>query len=194
MTLTLGGKVGRLTYYRTDGGGGISEIDLTDTDPARSVVTLAVKKPVGGTGDGRVRVGEVDGLDLTRPAGARLLSLAKADLVGEGVAGEGVRLNGYLGALVIGDVENGADVTLAGPRRPSRPTPAPRSRPDPGDGRRPDGHHLHRPEGPAGEPDRRQRRGRGRSRPPAPGRSRPRASPSPRPSRPASRATSTRTW
>jgi outer membrane protein assembly factor BamB len=114
VTLTLGGKVGSLTYYRTDGGGGISEIDLTDTDPAKSVVTLAVKKPPGGTGNGRIRIGEVDGIDVTRPAGARLLSLAKADLVGEGVVGEGIRLNSFLGAIVIGDVQNGADITLGG--------------------------------------------------------------------------------
>jgi Calx-beta domain len=103
VTVKLGGKVGTLTYYQTNGTGPISEIDLIGTDSSKSVVSVTAKKPKGGTGDGRVQIGEIDG------TGAKSLSLAKTDLVGAGI-----NLTTFLRSLMIGDIRNGADLTLAG--------------------------------------------------------------------------------
>ena len=108
VTVTLGGKVGTMTIYRQNGAGDITEIALAGTDRARSKVTVAVKKPRGVTTDGRVQLGEVTG------TGAKKLGLGKADLVGTGLAGDGIRLTSFLGSLIIGDVRNGADITLGG--------------------------------------------------------------------------------
>ena len=108
VTLTLGGKTGRLTFYRTDGGGGISEIDLEGTDPAKTTVTVAVKTVPGG--DGRVRIGEING------TGLKSLKAKSADLVGAGI-----NLAGFVGSVTIGDVLNGADLIFGGapPAKPA---------------------------------------------------------------------------
>ena len=106
VTLKVGGKVGTLTYYLTNGVGPISEIDLSGTSSAKTVVSIAVKKPKHGTGDGRVGIGEIDG------TGVKTLSLAKADL--DGTIGNGISLTSFLGSLAIGAVKNGADLNLTG--------------------------------------------------------------------------------
>jgi len=106
VTLKLGGKVGSLTYYLTNGAGPISEVDVIGTDPTKSTVSITVKKPKGGTGNGLTTIGEIDGMGT---AGLKSLSMAKADLTGDGIA-----FNGYVGSITVGDVRNGADITLNG--------------------------------------------------------------------------------
>jgi hypothetical protein len=102
-TLRMGGKVGTLTYYLTNGAGPISAIELAGTDPAKSTLSLTVRTPRGTGGSGRTSIGEITG------SGMKSLSLAKADL-----DGSGIHLNGYLGSLTIGGVKSGADITLTG--------------------------------------------------------------------------------
>jgi hypothetical protein len=106
-TITLGGKLGTLTYYRTNGSGAISEIDLAGTDPMKSTVSITVRKPRGGTGDGRLTVNEVDG------SGLKAFTAKAVDLDGSG--GLGFNLGGFLGSLTIGNIRGGAPLNLAGP-------------------------------------------------------------------------------
>ncbi|HEX3147588.1 MAG TPA: ELWxxDGT repeat protein [Gemmataceae bacterium] len=103
VTMKLAGKVGSLNYYLTNGIGPIAKMDLAGTDPSKSIVSVGVKKPKGGNGNGRVQIGEVDG------TGAKSLALAKTD-----VTGAGIHLTSFVGSLVVGDIKNGADITLAG--------------------------------------------------------------------------------
>ena len=100
MTLKIAGP-GSLNYYLTNGAGPVSQIDLSDTDPAKTVVSVKVKKPSTGGGNGRFEVGEIAG------TGVRTLSLAAADLVGPGI-----NLSSFLGSLTIRTIKNGADITL----------------------------------------------------------------------------------
>ncbi|HEX3151732.1 MAG TPA: Calx-beta domain-containing protein [Gemmataceae bacterium] len=102
VTLKLSGP-GTLNYYLSNGTGPIAEIDLAGTDPLKSALSVAVKK-VGG--DGRVQIEAINETDGT---GVKSLALAKADLVGAGIA-----INGFVGALSIGAIANGADLTLTG--------------------------------------------------------------------------------
>jgi hypothetical protein len=102
VTISLGGKVGTLTHYLTNGNGPISEIDLSGTD-ATSTVTITVKKPRGGTGDGRIGIGEVDG------TGFKTFTARTGDL-----DGAGFNLTGYAGTITVGNVSNGADFLLPG--------------------------------------------------------------------------------
>jgi hypothetical protein len=106
-TVRLGGGLGSLTYYLTNGQGPVAEIDLVGTDPTNSTLAITVKKPRGGTGDGLVGIGEIDG------TGLKSLSLGKNYL--DGSAGDGIHLTGFLGSLKLGDITNGADIFLAGP-------------------------------------------------------------------------------
>jgi hypothetical protein len=101
VTLTLGGKTGTLTYYMTNDGGAISEIDLTGTDPLHTTVTVAVKK--GKAGDGKIAIGEVDG------TGFKSFTAKGSDLIGTGFA-----LTGFAGSITVADVKNGADFELGG--------------------------------------------------------------------------------
>lgn len=103
VTLRLGGKVGTLKYYLTNGSGPISAIELAGTNPAKSTLSLAVRTPRGSGGNGHTSIGEITG------SGLKTLSLAKADL-----DGPGIDLNGYLGSLTISDVKNGADIAVSG--------------------------------------------------------------------------------
>jgi parallel beta-helix repeat protein len=115
VTLKLGGRVGSLTYYLTNGAGPISEIDLTGTDPTKSTLSITVKKPRHGTGDGLTAIGEIDGIGN---AGLKSLSMSKADLVGAGL-----NFNGYVGSVNLGNVRNGADITLNGTASTPRGVP-----------------------------------------------------------------------
>jgi hypothetical protein len=103
VTISLGGKVGTLTYYLTNGKGPISEIDLSGTDPATSTVSITVKKVKGGSGDGRVGIGEVDG------TGFKSFTAKTGD-----VTGAGFNLSGFAGSITVGNVSNGADFELPG--------------------------------------------------------------------------------
>jgi Bacterial Ig-like domain/Calx-beta domain len=105
-TVRMGGGVGSLTYYLTNGQFPISEIDLNGTDPAKSTVSIAVKRPKGATSDGLVGIGEIDG------TGLKSLSLGKNYL--DGSVGDGINLSGFLGLLTVGDIRNGADIVVAG--------------------------------------------------------------------------------
>jgi hypothetical protein len=100
VTLKITGP-GALNYYLTNGTGPVSEIDLSGTDPAKTVVSVKVKKAAGG--NGHFDVGEITG------TGVRTLSLSAADLIGSGI-----NLSSFLGSLTIGDVKNAADISLAG--------------------------------------------------------------------------------
>jgi uncharacterized membrane protein YgdD (TMEM256/DUF423 family) len=102
----LGGGLGDLTYYLTNGAGPVSELDLAGTDPTKSTLAITAKKPKGGTGDGLVGIGEIDG------PGLRSLSLGKNFL--DGSAGDGIHLTGFLGSLRVGDIRNGADIVVSG--------------------------------------------------------------------------------
>ena len=51
ITLKLAGKLGKLIYFETNGNGPFAEIDLSGTDSSKSVVSVTVKKPKGGTGE-----------------------------------------------------------------------------------------------------------------------------------------------
>jgi ELWxxDGT repeat protein len=104
VTVRFGGKVGTATVYLTDGKAPISEIDLAGTDPTKSVLSITVKKPLHGTGDGRVGLGTITGGDLKR------LAAPKADLIGAGI-----QLAGHLlGSVTIGNVLTGAGVVVGG--------------------------------------------------------------------------------
>ena len=94
-------RAGALIYHLTNNQAPMSEIDLFGTDATLSSVSLTVKKAPGGIGDGRVSIGEVDGVR------AKNLALGKADLTGAGIT-----MTGYVGALTIGAVAYGADIHL----------------------------------------------------------------------------------
>jgi hypothetical protein len=103
VTISLGGKVGTLTYYLTNGKGPISEIDLAGTDPTKSTVSFSVKKAKTGS-DGRFGIGEVDG------TGLKSFTAKTGD-----VTGAGFNLTGFIGSLTVGNISNGADLELLGP-------------------------------------------------------------------------------
>ena len=106
VKLTPKTGAGSLLVYLTDpdgdGKGPIELIQLNGTT-AKSAVSVTAKKPKDGTGDGRVGLGSVTGGDL------KSLSAKGADLTGDGI-----RLTGYLGSLVIGNIPMGADIIAGG--------------------------------------------------------------------------------
>jgi len=104
LKLTGGGTLGYyLTDWDGDGKGPIELIELANTTPL-SVVNLSVLKATATTTDGgRIGLGEVTGTGV-KAFNAKLANLN----------GPGINLNGYLGALVIGDVQNGADIRALG--------------------------------------------------------------------------------
>jgi hypothetical protein len=71
------------------------------TDSAKSVLHITVKKATNG--DGRVAIDSVLG------TGVKVFSAPKADLTGAGM-----NFSSFVGSLTIGNIENGADVTLSG--------------------------------------------------------------------------------
>jgi hypothetical protein len=105
VTLKLVGG-GTLEYFLTNDKGPITAINLNNTISTKSVLALTVRKPLGGTGNGRTTIGEING------GGVKLLSLAAADLVGNGI-----HLTDFLGSLLIGAVQNGADISLHAVKR-----------------------------------------------------------------------------
>jgi hypothetical protein len=118
-TIKLAGKTGSLLYYRTDpdgdGKGPIELIELTGTlpDPLKPKASLAitVRKSKTSTDGGTVGLGAISG------TGLRSISARKVNLTGDGID-----LNGYLGALTIGNILNGADVTTLTTTNPKQKT------------------------------------------------------------------------
>ncbi len=121
-TIKLAGKTGSLLYYRTDpdgdGRGPIDSIVLSDTlrDPLRPRASLIVSvskfnSRTSPPGDGTVDIGAISG------SGLRMISARKANLVANGV-----NLDGYLGALVVGNIEDGADITTLATTNPKQKT------------------------------------------------------------------------
>jgi parallel beta-helix repeat protein len=117
VKVTLGGKVGKATVYRTDTDGDnmgpIELIVLTGTDSAKSTLSIQTAKPKGGgAGDLRVNIDEIKG------TGLKGITAKKSDLTGAGI-----NLSSFLGSLTIGDIRNGADITLTGapPAKPKSP-------------------------------------------------------------------------
>ncbi len=118
-SIKLTGKTGSLLYYRTDpdgdGRGPIEWIELTDTlpDPLRpkAGLVISVAKSRTSTDGGTVGLGAITG------SGLKSISARRANL-----DGDGINLNGYLGALVIGNITNGADVTTLATTNPKQKT------------------------------------------------------------------------
>jgi subtilisin-like proprotein convertase family protein len=88
---------GTLGYYLTDpdgdGKGSLELVEISNTNPLTSVLTLTSKKALSTTDGGRVQLGGITG------TGLKLLSAKTYDLVGTGID-----LDGPLGTLVIGNV------------------------------------------------------------------------------------------
>jgi Calx-beta domain/Bacterial Ig-like domain len=118
-TIKLNGKTGSLLWFRTDpdgdGKGPIELIELTDTlpDPLKPKATLAVTvtKVKTSTDGGTVGLGAIMG------TGLKSISARKSNL-----NLEGVNLSGYLGALTIGNISNGADITILATTNPKQKT------------------------------------------------------------------------
>jgi subtilisin-like proprotein convertase family protein len=109
-TVKLAGKVGTAKVYITDpdgdGKGPIELIEVAGTNPAAgkaptATVTVTPSKPKGGTGDGFVTIGGVTGTAL------KSFSAPKMDLIGDGF-----NMTGFVGAITVKDVKNGADILL----------------------------------------------------------------------------------
>jgi hypothetical protein len=109
VRLTGPGQVGVIQGGSgVNGPGPIDQIVLSPAvDPLRSRLYVTVQKVRGG--DGLVDIGTATG------PGIRSFTAAKSDLTGAGVI-----LDGYLGALVVRDIRNEADVLAGG--TPDRPT------------------------------------------------------------------------
>jgi len=111
VTVRLAGKVGTATVYLTDPDGtrnGPPEwIDLANTLPNKSALTITVKKPRGATGDGRTTLAELSG------SGLRSLTAPTTDLIGTGIHLDDP-VAGFLGTIKIGNVSGEADILIAG--------------------------------------------------------------------------------
>ena len=95
--------MGSADIYLTNDQGPIQEIDLAGTSSQSSTLSIAVRRSRLTGGDGRVLLGSITG------SGVRTLNAKMADLNGTGVV-----LNGYVTAVTLGDVLNGADISLTG--------------------------------------------------------------------------------
>ena len=109
VTIKLGGKIGALTYYLTNGTGPIPEIDLAGTvaqpDDRDHHGTRNRKAPtVQGGADRRGRRRRVQGF------------YAKVS----DLTGTGFNLTGFAGSIAVANVTNGADFELLGPAPSSK--------------------------------------------------------------------------
>jgi Calx-beta domain/Bacterial Ig-like domain/FG-GAP-like repeat len=112
ITVRLAGLAGTATVYLTDpdgdGTGPLELIDLANTVATKSRLVITSRKPLGGAGDGRAKLGEVTG------SGLLVMNAATTDL-----NGPGINLNGFLQTLRIGNISGGADINIMGPPPPS---------------------------------------------------------------------------
>jgi len=108
ITVRLAGLKGTATVYLTDpdgdGTGQLELIDLANTDALKSRLVITSRKPLGGAGDGRAKLGEVTGRGLL------VLNAATTDL-----NGPGINLNGFLSTIRLGNITGGADITMGAP-------------------------------------------------------------------------------
>ncbi len=126
VTLILGGGVKKgnpvptakvyITDPDGDGQGPIELIRLTDTDAARTTLTVQVKKPKVPKGttppvtDVHVGLGAIEKDPLAvAPVGLKLINAPLANL-----DGAGIHMDAYLGKAVLGNVEDGADIVTTG--------------------------------------------------------------------------------
>jgi hypothetical protein len=121
VTVSLGGGTAKgaqpptATVYITDpsdsGKGPIELITLNNTDPTRTTLTIKVKKPKGVVGnDGRVGLGTIEkDPSAVAAVGLKSISAPTADLNGGGIT-----LDGYVGNITLGNVQNGADIITTG--------------------------------------------------------------------------------
>jgi hypothetical protein len=115
----LTGRTGSLQWFRTDpdgeGKGPIELIELAGTLPdplkPKAGLVVAVAKAKTSTDGGTVGLGAVTG------PGLKSISARKATL-----NLEGINLAGYLGALTIGNITNGADVITGATTNPKQKT------------------------------------------------------------------------
>jgi hypothetical protein len=97
------GETSTMKLYLTDpDGDGKGPLELIELNGStvKTGITVTVKKPKGGTGNAHVTIGEVTGQDL------KSFSARGDDLIGPGIT-----LTGHLGAVTVGDIKNGADIT-----------------------------------------------------------------------------------
>jgi hypothetical protein len=117
--IVLAGKTGSLEYFRTDpdgdGKGPIELIELDGTlpDPTRprAVLSVGVVRARTTVDGGTVGLGAITG------PGLRAIVARKANL-----NLEGIDLSGYLGTLLIGNVQNGADISTGATLNPRQKT------------------------------------------------------------------------
>jgi hypothetical protein len=97
---------GQVKYFLNDsdfdGRGSIERIELSGTDPSRSILNVEVVK-AAGTGNGLIDLGSITG------SGLKAVNARSANLTGTGID-----LIEALGSLVIGNVQNGADIVAHG--------------------------------------------------------------------------------
>jgi Calx-beta domain/Bacterial Ig-like domain len=112
IKLTGGGTLG---YFLTDadgnGKGPIELIEVSGTNPLKSVLSVTVAKGKFSVDGGTVGLGAISG------TGLKSISARKANL-----NLEGININGYLGSLVIGNILNGADITTLASTNPLQKT------------------------------------------------------------------------
>ena len=117
--IRLNGKTGSMQFFRTDSDGDskgpIELIELNGTLPdplrPRASLVISVTKSKTSTDGGTVGLGAITG------TGLRSISARKANL-----NLEGINLTGYLGALTIGNIVNGADITTLSTTNPKQKT------------------------------------------------------------------------
>lgn len=118
VTVKLNGKTGSLLFYRTDpdgdGKGPIELIELKDTlpDPLRPRASLVITvAKFSKANNGTVGLGAITG------SGLKSIVAKKANL-----NMEGIHLDGYLGALTIGNIVNEADISILATSNPLQKT------------------------------------------------------------------------
>jgi hypothetical protein len=117
-----GSKIGIVNVYLTDvpvanPAGPISLLELVGTDPAKSALSVTVKKAspkVNPAADGMSSLAGVVG------AGLSSLKAPKFDL--DGANGPGIVIGGFVGAVALANVRNGADIHTGASPDPKKAT------------------------------------------------------------------------
>jgi hypothetical protein len=109
IKLTPAGTGGIAQVFLTNGASPISLIELTSTDPNKTVLTMTVKKG----GDGTVALGGIEG------TGVKSINMPKTLLNGDGII-----LTGPVQTINLNGISNGADISAVGsiPKKKTRIT------------------------------------------------------------------------